>query len=212
MSFPDKKYSVLYCDPPWAYEQIMQNKGRESGSAKKHYSTMSIEELKALDVKTLAEKNCILFMWAASPHLETAIALGKAWGFKYKTVAFVWDKQRLIPGHYTISQCEVCLVFTKGTIPKERASRVERQFLSESKSKRHSEKPHEIRDRITNMFPTHSKLELFSRHVTPGWDVWGDDAALIPDHNIMYITPVSDDLQGSIDHFDHDLDHDLDLI
>ena len=47
-------------------------------------------------------------------------------------------------------------------------------ILSESKTK-HSSKPEEIRNRITQMFPTQNKIELFARQKTEGWDVWGNE-------------------------------------
>jgi len=50
-------------------------------------------------------------MWVTNPHLAQGIELGKAWGFEYKTVAFVWDKMVHNPGQYTMSYCELCLVF-----------------------------------------------------------------------------------------------------
>ena len=59
------------------------------------------------DVNSIANKDCLLFMWVSSPHMEQAFELGKSWGFTYSTVAFVWDKQRVCPGFYTMSQCEM---------------------------------------------------------------------------------------------------------
>ena len=182
MNFPvgQKKYSVIYCDPPWDYSgRITHNGSRLTGGAFSHYNVMSLPELKALPVKNLAEKNCCLFMWTGSPKLDCAIALGESWGFKYKTIAFVWYKERPNVGHYTLSSCEICLVFVRGCIPKNRGTRNERQFLSEKRT-RHSEKPQEIRERINRMFSAehHNKIELFSRHNSPGWDVWGNDPDL----------------------------------
>jgi N6-adenosine-specific RNA methylase IME4 len=98
----------------------------------------------------------------------------KAWGFDYKTIAFVWDKQKTNPGYYTLSQVEICLVGKKGKFPTPRGSRKERQFLSEMRGV-HSKKPDEIRQRITKMFPTQKKLELFARQTSDGWDVWGNE-------------------------------------
>jgi N6-adenosine-specific RNA methylase IME4 len=98
----------------------------------------------------------------------------KAWGFAYKTIAFVWDKQKVNPGYYTMSQCEICLVGKKGTIPAPRGTRNERQFLSEMRG-RHSTKPDEIRKRIERMFPTQKKIELFARETVEGWDAWGNE-------------------------------------
>ena len=83
-----KKYSIIYADPPWRYEQ-----SKVQGSAEKHYPTMSIEQLCALPVKEIADKDCILFLWATFPQLQEALQLIKAWGFRYKTIAFLWLKQ-----------------------------------------------------------------------------------------------------------------------
>ena len=98
----------------------------------------------------------------------------KAWGFSWATVGFVWDKQRVNPGFYTMSQVELCLIGKRGKIPKPRGARNIRQLVSELRGK-HSAKPAEVRSRIDLMFPTQNKVELFSRNVTPGWDVWGNE-------------------------------------
>ena len=168
-------YQVLYADPPWDYAGKTQQNGKVAvKSATDHYPTMTLAELKALKVKDICDKKAILFMWSSSPHLPQAIELMEAWGFKYKTVAFVWEKQKTNPGYYTLSQCELCLVGVKGGIPSPRGSRKERQFLSAMRG-RHSEKPAEIRERIKRMFPTQKKVELFSRAKPDDWDVWGNE-------------------------------------
>jgi len=171
------KYSVLYADPPWDYAGKTQHTSgdfKEGMSAKDHYNTMTLEELKKLKIQEKTEKDCILFMWTSSPHLPQALELMKAWGFDYKTIAFVWDKQKTNPGYYTLSQVEICLVGKKGKFPTPRGSRKERQFLSEMRGV-HSKKPDEVRRRISKMFPTQKKLELFARQTSDGWDVWGNE-------------------------------------
>lgn len=188
-----KKYQIIYADPPWAYRNKQINfqsydKGKKySNDVTEHYNTLSNEEIKQLDVAFLADDSCLLFLWVTSPNLDIGIETGKAWGFDYKTVAFVWEKQRTNYGFYTLSSCELCLVFKKGRIPKKAVSNV-RQFLSE-KLGEHSVKPKEILRRIETMFPTQKKIELFARQKTEGWDVWGNevesDIELIPNQ----ITP-----------------------
>jgi N6-adenosine-specific RNA methylase IME4 len=171
------KFSIIYADPPWDYKGQKQHTGRggtESGGAITHYSTMKLKDLKMLDIQSLCEKDCLLFMWSSSPHLDQAIDLMASWGFSWATVGFVWEKQRVNPGFYTMSQVELCLVGKKGKIPTPRGSRNERQFLSELRGK-HSEKPDEVRKRIERMFPTQSKIELFARAAPEGWSVWGDE-------------------------------------
>ena len=104
-------------------------------------------------------------------------SLGKIWGFEYKTVAFVWNKMNHNPGQYTLSYCELCLLFKRGRIPKPRGARNVKQLLEEPRGA-HSQKPEEIAKRIEKMFPTQSKIELFARHKRKGWDVWGLDSLL----------------------------------
>ena len=176
----DKKYNIIYSDPPWAYRQKQINFQHYNDGKKyindvtEHYSTMSLEELKILPISQIADNNCLLYMWATSPNLDIAIELGKSWGFEFKTVAFVWDKQRTNYGFYTLSQCELCLVFKKGKIPKRLITNV-RQFLSQ-KLGRHSEKPKEIRNRIDAMYNYLPRIELFAREAVDGWDRWGLEA------------------------------------
>lgn len=185
---PSKKYQVIYADPPWDYGGKMQydktcikseNENFEKNifisAAEFKYPTVKLEELKNLDVKSIADDNCLLFMWTTGPQLENSIELGKAWGFEYKTVAFVWDKQIHNPGRYTLSQTEMCLVFKKGCIPTPRGSRNIKQLVSVKRTK-HSEKPDEVIEGITQMFPTQAKIELFARRSYKDWDCWGLEA------------------------------------
>ena len=168
-------YQIIYADPPW--ECSTQNVAKISyikNSGSYHYNSMGLKDICELPVNKITDNDSLLYLWARSPALDWALKVGIAWGFKYSTVAFVWDKQRIIPSYYTPSQVELCLVFKKGRIPTPKGSTKEHQFLSE-KRRRHSQKPDTIRDRITNMFPTQNKIELFARRKVEGWDCWGNE-------------------------------------
>lgn len=169
------KYDIIYADPPWDYKgQQQTGKKKElTGGAILHYPTMTVKEM-IEQIAIPAADNSLMFMWTSSPHLDQAIELGKGWGFKYATVAFVWDKQAVNPGFYTMSQCELCLVFKKGKIPSPRGARNIRQMVSEMR-REHSRKPDEVRKRIEEMFPEQTKLEMFARTASEGWDVWGNE-------------------------------------
>ena len=172
-----RKYSILYADPPYEYEGLVQKGGGKSkyaSGAHQYYPTMSLDRLKALDIRSVCERDCLMFLWATSPNLDKAIELLKAWGFEYSTIGFVWEKRAINPGHYTLSSCEICLIGKKGRIPKPRGARNVRQFISELRTS-HSTKPEEVRKRIEAMFPTQQKLELFARKKSAGWDVWGNE-------------------------------------
>lgn len=194
---PRKKYSVIYADPPWHYGGKMQydktaikseNEGFKKdifiSSAEFKYPTLKINELKKLDIKSISNDDCLLFMWTTGPQLANSIILGEAWGFEYKTVAFVWDKMMHNPGHYTLSQTEFVLLFKKGRIPTPRGARNIRQFIQSPRGN-HSEKPELVIDGITKMFPTQDKIELFARHNYIGWDNWGLE---IPDSEIEILS------------------------
>ncbi len=190
---PNEKYDIIYADPPWDYGGKMQydkstikseNEGFKRtifiSSASFKYPTVKLKDLKTLDVNSIAADDCLLFMWTTGPQMANSIELGQAWGFEYKTVAFVWDKMVHNPGQYTLSQTEMCLVFKKGRIPKPRGIRNARQFFQHPRGK-HSEKPTEVITNITNMFPKQKKIELFARENYFGWDNWGLE---IPDSKI----------------------------
>lgn len=192
-SMPNKKYSIIYADPPWDYGGKMQydkssikteNIGFKKdifiSSASFKYPTLTINELKNLDIKSISEDNCLLFMWTTGPQLSISIELGMFWGFEYRTIAFIWDKMIHNPGRYTLSQTELCLVFKRGKIPTPRGAKNIKQLVTAPRGN-HSEKPEQIIDGITKMFPEQKKIELFARKNYLGWDNWGLE---IPDNKI----------------------------
>ena len=182
---PNQKYAIIYADPPWHYGGKMQfdksGKAEHNQKWEKNvfvsaaafkYPTIKTNELKLLDVKSIAEDDCLLFMWTTNPHLKQAIELGTSWGFEYKTVGFVWNKMVHNPGQYTMSYCELCLIFKRGRIPSPRGARNIKQLVQVQRGK-HSEKPELIATNIGKMFPDQGKIELFARSERKGWDVWG---------------------------------------
>ena len=175
---PSGPFQVIYCDPPWSYRGQVQHGGADkpfTSSAGSFYPVVSIEDLCTLPVKDIRDPDgSVCFMWTTGPILEDSLRLMKAFGFKYKQIAFVWDKQRVNPGAYTMTQCEYVLVGTHKRIPKNRGARNIRQFLQEPRTK-HSAKPLDIRDRIHQMFPNQRKIELFARNSDPRFVAWGNE-------------------------------------
>ena len=152
---------------------------------------MSIDELCALPVETLAEKDCLLFLWATFPQLPEALRLIRAWGFTFKTVAFVWLKlNKKSPtwfyglGYWTRGNAEICLLAKRGK-PKRRSAGVHQFIISPVEE--HSKKPDVTRDKIIELAGDLPRVELFARQKAPGWDVWGNevdsDLSLTPQEN-----------------------------
>ena len=174
ISFPEKKYSVIYADPPWSY----RNKGTRA-AADNHYQTMTLNDIKSMPVEDIADDDCVLFLWATFPMLQEAFATIRAWEFEYKTVAFVWAKQNRCSkgwffglGNWTRSNAEVCLLATRGKPKRESASV---HSLVVDPVGRHSAKPTEVRERIVNLMGDVPRIELFARERVDGWDAWGNE-------------------------------------
>ena len=172
-----KKYSIIYADPPWRYK-VYSKKGL-GRSAESHYPTMELEDIRALPVGTLAADDCVLFLWTTIPLLHDCFSVMRAWGFSYKTVAFVWIKQNRKSdslfwgmGHWTRANAEFCMLATKGH-PKRRSAGVHQVILSHIEE--HSKKPEEARRRIVELMGDLPRIELFARQKTDGWDAWGNE-------------------------------------
>lgn len=187
-----KRYSVIYADPPWWYNNRKtggerKNKTRFGGGAMKHYPLMRDREL--LDMRSaineLAADNCVLFLWATGARFDFAIDLIRAWDFRFCTVAFVWvktDKTMKLPifnpGYYTASNAEFVLLACRGSM------RPETPMLNQiilAPHSGHSRKPDMVRHRIELMYPNLNRIELFARPIDSmfqpfaGWDVFGNE-------------------------------------
>lgn len=176
MIFPTKKYSIIYCDPPWKYDNF-EGAGAAYGDATAHYDTLTLDQMKEIPVKDISADNCALFMWATYPQLVDALDLMDAWGFRYRTVAFTWVKTNRDGGgyysglgFYTNSNAEVCLLGIKGSL--ERQNKDVKQIIV-SPLREHSRKPDITYDRIVKLFGDLPRIELFARMRIDGWDCWG---------------------------------------
>ena len=172
-----KKYQVIYADPPWNY-RVWSKKGA-GRSAEAHYPTMSIEQIKALPVANMADRDCALFLWITFPMLKEAWSVMEAWGFTFRTAAFVWIKLNRKAdslftgmGYWTRANAEICLLAARGQ-PRRKMKNVHQVILS--RIEEHSKKPEEARRRIEALMGDVPRVELFARQTAPGWDIWGDE-------------------------------------
>lgn len=164
------KYSIIYADPPWSYSDDRHHKPWYLGIT---YDTMTTQDICDLPIKDIADKDCMLFMWTTMPMIPEALKVMKAWGFKYKTCAFAWEKlnQRLLTpaylmGRYTMGSIELCLLGTRGR-PKRIKNNVKQ--LVKAPRRGHSRKPDEVRERIVELCGDKPRVELFARDCAPGW-------------------------------------------
>lgn len=170
----DKKYQIIYADPPWRYADRKCN-----GACEFHYDTMSIKDICDLPIKDISDKDCVLFLWTTYPMLKEALHLMEAWGFKYKTIAFQWVKLNKSGngfffglGRWTRGNTECCLIATKGK-PKRINSSVGQLIISPIQA--HSKKPEEVRKKIVDLMGELPRIEIFARQYEEGWDCWGNE-------------------------------------
>ena len=139
---------------------------------------MSIDEIKNLPVKDIADDDCILFMWVTFPKLNECFEVIKEWGFEYKTNAFTWVKKYkngdnfMGMGRWTRANAEICLLATKGK-PK-RVNAGVRQII-ESVPEKHSKKPDIVRDKIVELCGDLPRLEMFARNKSVKGETWGNE-------------------------------------
>ena len=184
-TLPAGPFGAILCDPPWAFKTYSKTRTTPHRGIHEHYVTMSLEELLALPVGDATARDCALFMWVVDSHLDKAFDLAVAWGFAYKTIAFIWVKTegprlfidehsgRMGMGYWTRKGAECCLLFTRGK-PRRNDKGVRQVIIEERRE--HSRKPDCVHDRIERLVGG-PYLELFARKQRSGWTTWGDEAA-----------------------------------
>lgn len=177
--FPNKKYNIIYADPPWHFSN-WSGKGTVKAPSN-HYITMSLNDICKLPVKDIADKDCVLFMWACDPLLNKSFDVIAAWGFKYKTMGFVWvkttkeNKPKMGLGYWSRGSTEYCILATTGK-PKRHSTKVAKTIMARATI--HSKKPAIVKDKIVDLCGDLPRIELFARNVglfSDGWDVWGNE-------------------------------------
>jgi len=162
----NKKYKVIYADPPWRYEHPVSNSRR----IENQYPTLKLDDIKRLKIPS--EDNSVLFLWATAPKLTEAIEVLESWGYTYRT-CLVWDKEVMGMGYWFRNQHELLLVGVKGKVhPPDSKMRI-RSVLRQKRGK-HSVKPHIIKELIGKWYKGDTLLELFSREEMDGWESIGD--------------------------------------
>lgn len=164
-------FKVILCDCPWRYSNSSNN-----GAAEKHYQTMSIADLKDLQVSQICAEHCVLLFWATMPLLPDAIAVMQAWGFEYKT-ALPWIKvhnlEKLNPtygtGFWIRGNAELVLIGARPGTPAPRSSYL--GLLSERFQ--HSRKPAHLYEYAESL--PGPRLEIFARCWREGWISIGND-------------------------------------
>ena len=177
---PNKKYDVVYADPPWQYgSKMQQDADRDMKNLDEYYDQLSYLELASMNVGEIANDDSWLFLWVTNSHMDEGVNLMKWWGFEYCTVGFNWIKtyengSRCVnPSPNTLPSWELCLIGKRGSPPKDQNNV---QGYVEAERTEHSKKPNEVRKRIESLVGNdNDMIELFAREKVDRWDVWGNE-------------------------------------
>ena len=168
--FPNKKYNIVYVDPPWKYKESW-------GNGQVGYDTMTTDDICKLPVHDILEDQAHLYLWVTNPFLAEGLEICKEWGFEYKTM-ITWiktysnGKPEMGMGYYFRGCTEHIIFGVKGKM--KCINKTTRNMFQAVNSRRHSEKPHQVREMIVNSSGDLPRIELFARHKFKGWDTWGN--------------------------------------
>jgi len=159
-----QKYGTILADPPWDIDQ------RGNYGAVHHYGLMTLDRIKAMPIKDLAQDNAHCWLWVTNGAMRQGYEVLEAWGFSVKGI-MTWVKPRLGLGVYLRNATEHMLFATRGKAPARFHGQPTWGFYP---LQDHSHKPEEQFAIIERISPG-PYLELFARRKQPGWDVWGDE-------------------------------------
>ena len=162
-----KKYQIIYADPPWPYNAGAKKNGFSSSA----YSSMKIEDICSLGVGEITDENAHLYLWTTNFFIPDAIKVLERWGFRYVTM-LTWHKGRGGMGRYFQIDTEHILFGVKGKMP---TLLLRSNHFDFKNPRKHSKKPNDFRDVIVERSGNLSRIELFARQKTEGWDVWGNE-------------------------------------
>lgn len=175
----DKKYDIIYADPPWKQTKGGKKKSRPSTSGTSlDYQTISLDEISMhlQLVDSLSNENKVLFLWTIDKYLFDAQKIAEELGYKLHA-RMIWNKVTGIPAAFTIRYGhEYLLYMYKGKfMPIEKNERGKIHSVFTEKVKRHSQKPILAYEIIERLYPSAKKIEMYARNQREGWDCWGNE-------------------------------------
>ena len=167
---PKGPFRVIVADPPWGFELRKEDPSHRGTTP---YPPMSIDEIKALDVASIAHADCVLWLWTTNTHLREAFDVLDAWGFQYKTL-LTWAKDKFGTGNWLRGQTEHCLMAVRG---KPVVTLTNQSTVLRGPLRDHSQKPDEFYALVESLCPApeNGYVELFQRTGRPGWVGHGDE-------------------------------------
>jgi len=161
------RYRTIVADPPWQY-----GSAATKADARRHYATMPLSAIAALEVAEQADESAHLWCWALNGMMREAHEVVLAWGFRPITLV-TWCKPQPGVGYYLRTNTEHVIFATRGE-PMVPATKPLSTWYEWPRGQ-HSAKPDAFYDLVERVSPG-PYVELFARRARFGWDYWGDQS------------------------------------
>jgi len=164
-------YRCIACDPPWLYDKRHEDPSQRGATP---YPAMTVEQICAVPVASIAHEDCVLWLWTTHSHLLTgdSLAVLKVWGFEPKTM-MTWSKDRFGTGDWLRGQTEHCILAVRGHPS---VTLTNQTTLITAPAGAHSAKPERFYELVESLCPAPRYASLFHRGATrPLWDGHGDE-------------------------------------
>lgn len=89
------KFSVIVCDPPWAFSDKLRQNAVKRGAADQ-YGVLKDSDIVNLPVLDIVADDAVLALWVPSSKMEVGLRAMASWGFKQKQT-WVWVKVKANP-------------------------------------------------------------------------------------------------------------------
>lgn len=178
-NFPIDIYDIIVIDPPWTYGKFQNSSFLHKKREKKlwPYSTMNIDDIKSLPIKSISHENSFLFLWTTQKYIFQCLDIIKEWGFNYE-LSMVWKKTFGISNGVPLKgfkfNCEFIIVCSKTKIKPLCQKGIKLiPACFDAPNIGHSVKPDIFYKMIEHL--GEKRIDLFARKPREGWQVWGDE-------------------------------------
>lgn len=172
-----RKYSIIYADPPWQKKKGGLRKSRPNQTRDLDYKTLDNDEIKNIISKIKVEEKHNFFVWTIDEFLFDCENIMKELGYSLHA-RLIWDKENGVAPAFTVRYSHEYLLwfYKKGNMLKPCENmRGKQTTVFREKSTKHSKKPETAYKMIEKMFPNTEKIELFARNERENWDSFGNE-------------------------------------
>jgi N6-adenosine-specific RNA methylase IME4 len=174
----DKKYQIIYADPPWKQAKGGLRKIRPNQLREFEYPVLYLDKIEWFlsQFSKMGSYSHNFFIWTIDKYLWDIENMMTGLGYR-RHARFIWDKENGIAPAFTVRYShEYLLWFYMGLFqPVSKDWQGKYTTIIREKSTKHSKKPIKAYEMIENLYPNTNKLELFARNKRSGWDVWGNE-------------------------------------